>query len=95
MTEPDWSSLLQKLLGIVVGTLKESELVKAAAAAVLARVLLQNTAFFLEFLPRAAPSIPALAQPAKVPLFVYVDALLEKVSACLSSRCWGMGAPRG
>ncbi|GAQ92680.1 Nuclear transport receptor KAP120 (importin beta superfamily) [Klebsormidium nitens] len=69
---------LQKLLAIVLGTMKESELVKAAAAAVLARVLLQNTAFFLDFLPRAATAIPALTQSAKAPLFVYVDCLLEK-----------------
>lgn len=79
---------LQKLLYIVIAGQSDSDLVKATAACVLARVLLQNSAYFARLL--SLPSTAALVQQqslaagGKATLFLFVDAWLEKMDSVSS-----------
>lgn len=84
-TMRSYSSLnLQKLLVLVVSGRDEADLVKASAGAVLARVFVQNNAFFAQF--TSQPSLSLALQQSGVPvtdqsaLFIFFDAWLDKVT---------------
>lgn len=74
--------ILQKLLKIVIAGNDEADIVRASAGAILARVLVQNTSFFAQWISQ--PSLlPSLGQSSAISsqslLFTYFDAWLEKV----------------
>eukprot|EP00850_Spirogloea_muscicola_P008802 SM000048S16514 [mRNA] locus=s48:162009:170563:+ [translate_table: standard] len=78
--------LLQKLLYISVGGQPESDVVIAAAVAVLTRVLLQNPAYFVQLL--STPSTTELlksqlaAQPtSSTPILLFLDSWLDKIDS--------------
>eukprot|EP00250_Pteridium_aquilinum_P001245 c11455_g1_i1 orf=570-3623(-) len=74
--------ILQKLLKIVIAGNDEADIVRASAGAILARVLVQNTSFFAQWISQ--PSLlPIIGQTSSINtpnlLFTYFDAWLEKV----------------
>lgn len=80
--------ILQKLLVLVVSGRDEADLVKASAGAVLARVSVQNSAFFAQF--TSQPSLSLALQQSGVAvsdqsaLFLFFDAWLDKVDSLTS-----------
>eukprot|EP00897_Mesotaenium_endlicherianum_P007868 jgi/Mesen1/7109/ME000369S06434 len=86
---PALEQVLQRLILIAVGTTDDADLVRATAATVLARVLLQNSAYFLQLL-----SLPATysllqgkvaASEGATPLLIFCDAWLDKVDSVSSA----------
>jgi len=79
---------LQKLLVLVVSGRDDGDLVKASAGAVLARVFVQNSAFFAQF--TSQPSLSLALQQSGVAvsdqsaLFLFFDAWLDKVDSLTS-----------
>lgn len=75
---------MQKLLVLVVSGRDDGDLVKASAGAVLARVFVQNSAFFAQF--TSQPSLSLALQQSGVAvsdqsaLFLFFDAWLDKVT---------------
>jgi hypothetical protein len=75
---------MQKLLVLVVSGRDDGDLVKASAGAVLARVFVQNSAFFARF--TSQPSLSLALQQSGVAvsdqgaLFLFFDAWLDKVT---------------
>lgn len=82
---PALEHILQKLLVILVVSPEYSDLVKAASAAVLARVLLQNSPYFAQLL--SLPGTAMLLQERSAasggasPLLLFLDAWLDKVDS--------------
>jgi hypothetical protein len=82
--------ILQKLLILVVSGHDDGDLVKASAGAVLARVFVQNNAFFASFASQPSLSLALRQSGAAVSeqsaLFIFFDAWLDKVDS-LTSLC--------
>eukprot|EP00850_Spirogloea_muscicola_P009002 SM000049S16773 [mRNA] locus=s49:579453:591318:+ [translate_table: standard] len=83
---PALETVLQKLLYISVGGQPESDIVIAAAVAVLTRVLLQNPAYFVQLL--SSPSTTELLKSqlapqstSSIPLLLFLDSWLDKIDS--------------
>lgn len=79
-----YSYAMQKLVILVVSGESESDVVRASAGAVLARVLVQNSPFFAKLTSHPSLALAlALKQTVVVAdqsaLFVFIDAWLDKV----------------
>ncbi|CAI6002588.1 unnamed protein product, partial [Closterium sp. NIES-65] len=82
---PALESVLQKLLLIIIGPTEYSDLVRGTCATVLARVVLQNSSYFAQFI--SADSTRHLLQQQSAakgnapPLALFLDAWLDKVDS--------------
>ncbi|CAI7749322.1 unnamed protein product [Closterium sp. NIES-53] len=82
---PALESVLQKLLLMIVGPTEYSDLVRGTCATVLARVVLQNSSYFAQFI--SADSTRHLLQQQSAakgnapPLALFLDAWLDKVDS--------------
>ncbi|CAI5519557.1 unnamed protein product, partial [Closterium sp. Naga37s-1] len=82
---PALESVLQKLLLMIVGPTEYSDLVRGTCATVLARVVLQNSSYFAQFI--SADSTRHLLQQQSAakgnapPLALFLDAWLDKVNS--------------
>lgn len=85
---PLLEGILQKLFVMVASGRDDADLVKASAGAVLARVFVQNNAFFAQF--TSQPSLFLALQQSgmvvsdQIPLFLFFDAWLDKVDSLTS-----------
>jgi hypothetical protein len=77
--------VLQKLVLLVVSGREEPDLVRASAGAVLARVFVQNSAFFAQLTSQPSLSLAlqqsGVAVPDQSALFLFFDAWLDKVDS--------------
>ncbi|CAK9199162.1 unnamed protein product [Sphagnum jensenii] len=79
------AGVLQKLVLLVVSGREEPDLVRASAGAVLARVFVQNSAFFAQLTSQPSLSLAlqqsGVAVPDQSALFLFFDAWLDKVDS--------------
>ncbi|CAI5480607.1 unnamed protein product [Closterium sp. Yama58-4] len=82
---PALESVLQKLLLIIVGPTEYSDLVRGTCATVLARVVLQNSSYFAQFISANSTRLLLQQQSAAKgnapPLALFLDAWLDKVDS--------------
>jgi hypothetical protein len=80
----DFNVWVQKLVLLVVSGREEPDLVRASAGAVLARVFVQNSAFFAQLTSQPSLSLAlqqsGVAVPDQSALFLFFDAWLDKVT---------------